>query len=483
MTRWQRWQSPAARLAPYIAALAAQFLLRMAWRPAPFVPYAVGDWLIRRTPGALATDAIDRFGSRASDLLTGAIVIALVAGAVAAPRARPALAGLIAFAITILASWVEPVAVQPRAAVAAAIAASGAAWLTAEAFAGRRTRPGMESRRRFVAASGALGVVAVMAGAAALARGRAPRPRERLAITSTLASDGAFSEVRGLSPRITAPADHYVVDIDLNRPAVDADGWRLEVDGEVEAPRTFSFEEIRAMPATEVPLLLQCISNPVGGKLVSNGAWVGFPLARLLDVVSPTAAATALRVTAADGYDETVDLADQETVLVAYALGGEVLPPAHGYPVRLLFPGRYGMRSVKWVAGLQLVAESGKGYWERRGWSDEAIMRTGARIDTPRDGARLTGPAVAAGVAWAGDRGVALVELSTDGGRTWREAQLEAPASALSWRRWQLPLDLGAGKHDLVVRATDATGQPQDTESRSPHPSGVAGLHKITVRV
>jgi len=120
-------------------------------------------------------------------------------------------------------------------------------------------------------------------------------------------------------------------------------------------------------------------------------------------------------------------------------------------------------------------------YWEKRGWDRQAVMRTGARFDLPRQGAAVRSPLTAAGLAYAGNRGISAVEVSSDDGQTWQRAMLELAASPFAWRRWAIDLTLPPGDTALVVRAFDSQGETQDATRRAPHPEGASGYHRIVV--
>jgi DMSO/TMAO reductase YedYZ molybdopterin-dependent catalytic subunit len=135
---------------------------------------------------------------------------------------------------------------------------------------------------------------------------------------------------------------------------------------------------------------------------------------------------------------------------------------AHGFPARLVIPGRYGMKGPKWLDELELAASEVNGYWEGQGWDRRAVVKTTARIDAPGDGSILgTEPARIAGVAFAGRRGVSRVEVSTDGGETWAEADLGKPLAEFAWRGWSYLWEAEPGEHELCCRATDAAGNVQ----------------------
>ncbi len=260
--------------------------------------------------------------------------------------------------------------------------------------------------------------------------------------------------------------------------------WQLKISGAVSAPNSFTLDDLRAMSTTERLQLMSCISNEVGGDLVSCSRWTGVPLADLLRAVQPHGDAKMVIARAIDGYTETIpiDIALSQLVLVAFGMDGLTLPDAHGSPARLLFPGRYGMRSVKWLKELSVSLTEEEGYWEQRGWDKQAIMRTSSRIDVV-DKSAVAGQFVAAGVAWAGDRRISAVEVSTDDGGSWSRATLEEELGPLAWRRWQIALELPPGTHNVVVRAIDGTGTLQDATERPPHPSGSSGYHRVSVQV
>jgi DMSO/TMAO reductase YedYZ molybdopterin-dependent catalytic subunit len=161
------------------------------------------------------------------------------------------------------------------------------------------------------------------------------------------------------------------------------------------------------------------------------------------------------------------------------------LPDDHGFPARVIVPGIYGMKNVKWLTELELVDHDFKGYWEKRGWSDDAEVQMMSRIDLPGHSETLQGRGYTIkGIAFSGTRGIKQVEVSTDGGTTWHPAALEPALSPFSWvrwsSRWKIP---GPGHYKLVVRATDGQGILQSPIRRGEYPDGKSGLHDITVKV
>ena len=272
--------------------------------------------------------------------------------------------------------------------------------------------------------------------------------------------------------------------------------WRLRIDGAVQRPVEIDYANLRALPAVEVVKTLQCISNfvtkcelvPFGCDLISTARWKGV---RVSDVLALAGGARPDAVTlAAFGADEftsavPIDVARAPDALLAYEMNGQVLPREHGYPLRLLVPGRYGMKNAKWVIALRALNREFLDWYGQRNWSRTAVVKTMARIDVPAPGAVLPpGEHRVAGIAYAGDRGVSLVEYSADGGGTWEPAEfLEPPAGKDVWVRWQGRFTLPPGAEaTLVARATDGTGALQPEAFGLPQPDGGSGWHAIEVR-
>jgi DMSO/TMAO reductase YedYZ molybdopterin-dependent catalytic subunit len=172
-------------------------------------------------------------------------------------------------------------------------------------------------------------------------------------------------------------------------------------------------------------------------------------------------------------------------VLLAHTMNGMPLPDKHGFPLRLILPGRYGVKNPKWITRIELAAEPIDGYWVRRGWDPEALVKTIARIDTPMNGASLPGPRLeVGGVAFAGSRGISRVEASLDGGTTWREAGTRPPLGSSTWIQWAVEWeDASPGTHTVLARATDGIGALQTREETGSFPLGATGYHRASVDV
>jgi DMSO/TMAO reductase YedYZ molybdopterin-dependent catalytic subunit len=294
--------------------------------------------------------------------------------------------------------------------------------------------------------------------------------------------DGVFPNVDNLALEITPNKDFYEVSKNAFDPQVDSERWRLEIGGLVENPLTFAYEEIKSLPSVEQYATLACISNEVGGNLIGNALWRGVRLKDLLARAGLKQGVVDIVLRASDDYTDSIPLerATNDGTLLVYEMNGEPLTPTHGFPVRLIVPGIYGMKNVKWITRIEAVDRDLKGYWQRRGWDDRAEYKTMSRIDAP-DGT-VGGEATVAGIAFAGDRGIGKVEVSTDGGRTWEQAEIRAPLSPNTWalwhRRWT---PQQAGKHRIIVRATDGRGVTQTSQYAPPAPDGSSGYHGKTV--
>ena len=289
----------------------------------------------------------------------------------------------------------------------------------------------------------------------------------------------------GLSPEITPTDDHYVISKNVFNPSVREDGWELTITGMVDNAITFTLADLKALPTVERSSTLTCISNRVGGDLIGNSVWTGVRLADLLAVAGVQEGADELILRAADNYSDSFPLeaAQREGTIVAYLQNGETLTRDHGFPARVLVPGIYGMKNVKWVVEIELANQDYLGYWQTRGWSDVAEVRTMSRIDTAVATRLPDGNYGIGGVAFAGLRGIQQIEVSLDNGATWLAAELDPAENGLSWNLWGFSWDASPGTYEVLVRATDGTGVVQPAERARPLPDGSSGHHSVRVRV
>ena len=291
-------------------------------------------------------------------------------------------------------------------------------------------------------------------------------------------------DLAGLTPEITPPGSFYYLTKNLVDPDLSADGWTLRVDGLVLRETALSFDDLMALPARSQWVTQECVSNPVGGPLISTALFTGVSLRRILLRAGLRPEATTLVLRAPDGHADSipVGLALQPEILLAYGMDGAYLERAHGYPVRILIPGSYGFKSVKWVDHLQLVDHRFKGTWQELGWTADATVHTMARIDVARpSGSNL----LVAGVAFAGRRGIRAVQVQVEDG-PWQTANLHTPPlSPLTWVQWRLGVALPQGRRSvrITARAVDGTGALQESRASDIYPAGATGYHSITVSV
>ncbi len=294
--------------------------------------------------------------------------------------------------------------------------------------------------------------------------------------------------LRGPSPEITPVDNFYVVSKNFSDPTVDAQGWSLSVGGMVDRPMRLSLSDLRALAGASEYVTMECISNNVGGDLMSTGSFAGVRLRDLLAMAGPKPQGTWVAFTARDGYTESLPLSlvhGAPEIIVAYDLDGAPLPVGHGFPARMVIPGHYGMKGPKWLDSINLVNHESGGYWEQQGWDHNAVIKTTARIDLPTDGDLIKlGPVSLSGVAFAGTRGISKVEYSTDGGSNWNAASFRTPLSTLTWVLWKADWAPAAeGAYRLMVRASDGMGAQQDSRSAPSYPSGASGYHTIQVAI
>lgn len=294
---------------------------------------------------------------------------------------------------------------------------------------------------------------------------------------------------------LTPVGAHYLL-IHFDIPAVDAESWRLSLEGLVESPLELTLDDLRTRPARTLEVTLECAGNgrvllpqhepsqPWLAEAVGNAEWTGTPLAPLLDEAGVLPHAREIVFTGLDrgvqgdvehDYERSVPLAEALTgdLLLAYELNGRPLPPQHGFPLRLLVPGWYGMTHVKWLRSITAVAEPFRGWQQEEAYriDGEPVTRILPRALMAPPGIpefltrtrRLApGPTRLEGRAWSGWGPIARVEVGIDG--TWHDAELEPRRSAHGWHGWTTTWNATPGEHELRCRATDTAGNTQPDE-------------------
>jgi DMSO/TMAO reductase YedYZ molybdopterin-dependent catalytic subunit/uncharacterized membrane protein len=334
-------------------------------------------------------------------------------------------------------------------------------------------------RRAFVLT--AIGA-AVAGGGVALAR--------KLYRVATFSYDGTQYKGRIVEP-ITPNELFYCVTKNVVDPKVNADLWHLEVNGLVQNNATWRFQDLLGFPAREQQTTLMCISNGLEAGLISNAIWKGIPLRDLLERAAPLSGAARVRFHGVDNYTDTIPLekAMEPTTLLAYQMNGVSLPHRHGYPLRLIVPGYFGEKHVKWLTRIVLTNADAKGFYETQGWGPDFTAPTRSRLDVPDHESQfsigeLQQPIEVKGIAYGGDRGISRVELSFDDGKSWQDVEIYYSGGDLAWSLWRAEWTPDAATdHVLVVRATDGEGDVQEWEEDRGWFSGVTGFHKIVVHI
>ncbi len=290
-------------------------------------------------------------------------------------------------------------------------------------------------------------------------------------------------------PPVTPNESFYQVTKNNVDPTPTLRAWGLEVGGDVAKPMLLHLPAIMAMPAVTQETTLQCISNQLGGGLSSNAVWKGVPLRHVLTAAGMSAQTKQIAFHAADGFidDLPIEKAMEPTTLLVWEINGEQLPQRHGFPLRLLVPGDVGEKSVKWLTKVEAREKPLKGFYEQQGWGPRFSVNDTARFDAPdfdemplKVGQRT----VIRGTAFAADRGIKDVEVSTDGGDTWAKAEITYRGSDLSWVQWRFPFQpKEAGDITLVVRCSDKKGGTQAGEFKPSGPEPVEGWQKIDTTV
>ena len=508
----------------------------------PFLPFDVFDFAVKTLPGPLLTFGVDivvdmiiafNLGETSAAAKTaehlmglvaflalGAIAITLLYGLMNRSKTQarnlvPGLALGLAFGavMMLVSSQVNLTATAPVPAqivwviVAFALWGMAANWIyndlahsdgktkTDETTGESVTVEPLNRRQFMVRVGGASAVLTVVGAGLGWLVGRQPGEGGVVsAIPADAATDGAgnvlpnaadsMDAAPGTRPEYTPLDDHYRIDISSRPPVIDAEDWRLEVTGLVDNPVSLSLGDLYdKFDRIDRFITLSCISNRIGGTLISTTKWSGFRMKDFLDHVKPQADAVAMKITGADNFDEYVmlDVVEaEERVMFAYEWDDQPLKQKHGFPLRIYIPDRYGMKQPKWIKSIEFVDAWAEGYWVRRGWSKEAIVNTTSVVDAVSTDSILKDEAgyvvPVGGIAYAGAKRISKVEVSVNGG-DWEEAQLRAPLSELTWVIWRYDWRFQEGEYRFEVRTYDAEGVMQSLDSRGTRPDGATGVH------
>ena len=531
------------------APLIAILYLTDKWLDLSFPPFDTFDWTAGMLPGALVTFGIDAmietlmlvglsvkdFAKTAEQIMAtmlflGAGVVATIIVFALVERriwgARPQLGALcgaiVGIPVALITFSIGQSTIDPTLNFIWVMIAS-VAWGTASALVARRliepertvivSEDGERSvevmgRRQFLVRMGVATATITVAGAGI---GRVMAGNEKARLEAELAAmrervaesaasgmielpneDDPVKPALGTRPEYTAVRDHYKIFIRSQPSVIDGDTYTLPITGSVENPMSLTIDDIRnRYEAHNEFVTLACISNRVGGDLISTTYWTGASLQDILADLKPLPTATHLFIESEDGFFETVALdliASDPRIMLAYNWDGRPIPFDHGFPLRIWLPDRYGMKQPKWITSIEVIDEYKPGYWVERDWDEVARMHATAVIDTVaidaviEDGDSKLIPV--GGIAHAGARGISKVEVriyNEDKNKgEWYEAQLRKPLSDTTWVIWRYDWPFAEGRHTFEVRTYEADGTPQTEEVNSPRPSGATGIHTKT---
>lgn len=363
---------------------------------------------------------------------------------------------------------------------------------------GRSPPPVNVSRRRVLGVASRVAPLAVMGTPAAARASMVGRLFDWLnsrPVETPAPGEGILEFAARVLPEVTSNEKFYVQSIGPAPPSPSPGRWRLRIGGEVAAPLTLSASDLNALREERAWATITCIGNPVGGGQIGNALWGGVPLRGLLaraGLAESVRRSVSARVVfrAADGYHDSIDLAQalDPRALLCARMNGARLPQAHGAPLRLLVPGVYGLKNVKWIESVEVSTQGHGGYWQRRGWSDAAVVETMSRFEAPRRRVRVRAPSVwLVGSAFAGERGIRRVEVTYGQGRRlrpWAPALLKSPLGPLAWSVWAFPMRFREnGFYPAQVRAVDGGGAVQTERISDPQPGGATGRMGLSVYV
>ena len=494
-----------AGLAGLAVSHAATMLLTL--RSTPLV--AVGELVIRHTPGAVAHWVIDLIGNKDKPLLMVLVTIVMLLFMLAAGRLAesswwaPILVWLFMGAVGL---WAVLSQHDAKAVDFLPVAAGVVTWIVVlslltdplrlQALAPDVIDDGA-TRRSVLLRTGLVGAAAVGVAVTGDVVGRGRRQVERsrhllnLPITDPVAPARARVGLEGVTRWQTPNPDFYQIHTALVVPAIKPTEWRLRIHGMVERELVLTFQDLLDREITEDWITLNCVSNEVGGNLIGNAWWSGVRVATLLAEAGVKGDADAVLQTSSDGWTcgtPLSTLTDDRNALIAIGMNGEPLPLDHGFPARMIVPGLYGYVSAcKWLVDIEVTRfDEFEAFWTDKGWAEQGPVKISSRIDVPRGGAEVAaGEVRVGGVAWAQHTGIAEVEYAVDGG-PWRRAKTagvalhpDGEANDDTWVQWAATIEVDEGDHELRVRAVGKDGEVQTGVQSDLRPDGATGWHSV----
>ncbi|WP_435318415.1 molybdopterin-dependent oxidoreductase [Haloarchaeobius sp. TZWSO28] len=473
-----------------VAAVVGSYALA-GWSRQSFIVAPIDAAVVNATPDIVVRYAILWLGS-AGHVLHIALALAIAVAGLAVPSllalalARRFDSPLLAPALTsvLVAALLLATTGAPGPSTAGALSAAaviGAGTLGLPASSGDSTHPDARAdpaRRRLVGVflgTTAYAAVGSILGGSAPRTGEATEELASKVETDTLLNDAEAESlpVANLGGLVTPIGEFYETDINSFDPSPDPERWTLSVTGAVDQEVTLDYDELTGREPEHRFVTLRCVGESLNGHKMDNALWTGIPIADLIEEAGVSSDCGCVMARAADGYFVQFPYAALQKGFLAYGMNGMGLPRQHGRPVRLLVPGHWGEVNVKWITELEFLDEAVDGYWEKRGWHGTGPVNTVAKLHATNE--LDDGSIEVAGHAYAGTRGVDRVEVSTDGGDTWTDAELSAPLPGEDvWRMWRYAFTPD-GETEVVVRAVDGTGAVQSKEYSQSYPSGASG--------
>lgn len=460
----------------------------------------VAQLVIRMTPGSVAEHLIHLVGRNDKPLLvTGVLVVVLLLfasfGLLSRRSQGAGIAGFVVLGVIGLVANQTQFGAPATGVVPSLVGVL--TWLAVLSVLTAQLRPQpfrdetqMDPARRFLLVATGVGAGSAVLGLLGWKVGGhrravdAARNALRLRVSDAGPPAGVEVGLDGITAWQTPSNRFYRIDTSLVPPAIKPDDWTVRIHGMVDREVTLTYADLVARPRSEMWMTLNCVSNPVGGPLISNAWWSGTHLKDLLDEAGVQQGATAVKQTSDDGWTCGTPLSamlDGRGAMLAYAMNGQPLPIEHGFPVRTLVPGLYGYVSAcKWVRDIEVTTfDTFSAYWTERGWSPLGPVKLASRIDVPGNGDHVkAGHVRVGGLAWQQNTGISAVQVQLDGSG-WQAATLAQRTVKDSWVQWVADLDVPSGHHQLAVRAVNADGQVQTAVRADPVPNGASGWHTI----
>jgi len=286
-------------------------------------------------------------------------------------------------------------------------------------------------------------------------------------------------------PAFITPVEKYFDTRIADVPAIDRDFYQLKISGMVNSPAAFSIEELRNLEMVERTLTIECIGNSANGDLLGTATWKGFKVYDLLESLGIQDGASTVKYICADGYYTFNSLEELQNaeILGALYMNKDPIPPLYGFPLRIIFPGYFGVRQPGWIVGMELVDYEVQDYWSRSGWHTDSAMTIDSKIFFPPTNTKFPlGESVRIGGTAFGSKRISSVEITLDEGKTWMPAsKIQSLDLDYVWIFWEVNFNpTTTGNITIRSRATAQDGSVQP-ESDKEYLNGTNSWPHITI--